>query len=71
MTNLRYLQHVEKKTFEIDYALYTPEGYVYNDIPEGFEVVDTQESREWHQKLLQGSRDSAAEYYSKNTTRFD
>lgn len=71
MEVMRYLLNIKSKFFQKQYAMYTKAGYTFPAIPEGFEVVDTQEAREWHQTLLQESRDSAANYYSKNTTRFD
>jgi len=71
METMRYLQHIENKHFQKQYAMYTKVGYIFPAIPEGFEVVYTQEAREWDRECIRRSNENAAEYYKKNTTRFD
>ena len=71
MKTERYLQHIENKHFQKQYAMFTDDGYVFPAIPEGFEVVDTQEARDWERESIKRMNENAIAYYEKNTTRFD
>jgi hypothetical protein len=71
MKSERYLQHIKRKYFQKQYAMYTKVGYIFPAIPEGFEVVDTEEAREWERESIKRMNENAIAYYKKNTTRFD
>jgi hypothetical protein len=71
METMRYLQNTKSKFFQKQYAMYTAEGYVFPAVPEGFEVVDTEEARQWDRDAITRREENMAAYYEKNTTRFD
>lgn len=69
MKTERYLQDTKSKFFQKQYAMYTKEGYVFPAVPEGFEVVDTQEAREWDRASRVRLEENMAQYYQKHGTR--
>lgn len=68
MEVMRYLQNTKSKFFQKQYAMYTKEGYVFPAVPEGFEVVDTKEAREWDRDAMSRREENMSAYYDKNTT---
>lgn len=69
MKTERYLQHIERKYFQKQHAMYTDNGYVFPALPKGFEEVDTQEARDWEQECIRRNAQNMADYYEKNGTR--